>query len=307
MSGRATGRRLGEGRAHFQHGPIDLIIQVWCTRGECDAAFGQAFSRFETIMDELTSEIFSLRQPLTEIPPILATPVARRMLNATWPHRNTFVTPMAAVAGAVADEVLNALVHDRRIQKAYVNNGGDIALYLTPDEELNAGVVEQVDAPSTEVMMMMKYDSTARGIASSGWRGRSLSLGVADCVTITAPTAAAADACATLVANAVNVSHTAVVRESASALDEQSDLGDIAVTTDVGELDLPSINLALRRGAEDAETKLAAGHIKGAMLSLAGVREVVGDYPSSCPPLEATHPPAAMRFPPQAETGGNHE
>ena len=47
-----------------------------------------------------------------------------------WPYREQFITPpWRAVAGAVADEVLQALVHGRGLKRAYVNNGGDIALY----------------------------------------------------------------------------------------------------------------------------------------------------------------------------------
>jgi ApbE superfamily uncharacterized protein (UPF0280 family) len=40
-------------------------------------------------------------------------------------------TPMAAVAGAVADEMLAAMVAGRTLTKAYVNDGGDIAVHLT--------------------------------------------------------------------------------------------------------------------------------------------------------------------------------
>ena len=44
-----------------------------------------------------------------------------------------------------------------------------------------------------------------RGIATSGWRGRSFSLGIADAVTVLAATAAEADAAATMIANAVDL------------------------------------------------------------------------------------------------------
>ena len=44
-----------------------------------------------------------------------------------------------------------------------------------------------------------------RGVATSGWRGRSFSLGIADAVTVLARTGAAADAAATIIANAVDL------------------------------------------------------------------------------------------------------
>ena len=66
-----------------------------------------------------------------------------------------------------------------------------------------------------------------RGVATSGWRGRSFSLGIADAVTVLAATAAAADAAATIIANAVDLpGHPAIARRPASELEDDSDLGD---------------------------------------------------------------------------------
>ena len=53
---------------------------------------------------------------------------AARWRRRSRPFRPAFITPMAAVAGAVADEVLAALVGPAGSTRAYVNNGGDIAL-----------------------------------------------------------------------------------------------------------------------------------------------------------------------------------
>ena len=65
-----------------------------------------------------------------------------------------------------------------------------------------------------------------RGIATSGWRGRSFSLGIADAVTVLADRAAAADAAATIIANAVDLpGHPAIVRVPACELAPDSDLG----------------------------------------------------------------------------------
>ena len=76
-----------------------------------------------------------------------------------------------------------------------------------------------------------------RGVATSGWRGRSFSLGIADAVTVFAGTAAVADAAATLIANAVDLpGHPAFARAPARRCDPQSDLGERLVTVDVGPL-----------------------------------------------------------------------
>jgi hypothetical protein len=155
---------------------------------------------------------------------------------------------MAAVAGSVADEVLAALIDGRVLDKAYVNNGGDIAFHLTPGHELKAGIfVDRLDGA-----VRLTYDSPVRGIATSGWGGRSFSLGIADAVTVLATSAAGADAAATVIANQVNAEHPAIERMPARMLDPDSDLGDLPVTTGVGRLPADVIALALDRGAAEA-------------------------------------------------------
>jgi len=115
-----------------------------------------------------------------------------------------------------------------------------------------------------------KPETTVRGIATSGRGGRSFSLGIADSATVLAATAAAADAAATLIANAVNVDHPAIERRPARALDPDSDLGDLPVTVAVGPLPEAAIAEALDHGAEEARRLRLCGLIEGAAISLAG-------------------------------------
>src|SRR5690349_3581535 len=95
-----TGQRL-----HLSHGPIDVVLKAW---GRCDAVragYAAASRRFPEILPELCDELAMLRTPLHE-QPRLESPVARRMLAACRPFAGVYLTPMAAVAGAVADELL---------------------------------------------------------------------------------------------------------------------------------------------------------------------------------------------------------
>ena len=184
----------------------------------------------------LVQELAQLRTPLTEANPLLRGPVARRMLAACWPYRAIYITPMAAVAGAVADEILQAMLKQRDLHKAYVNNGGDIALHLAQDNALTLGVVNNVDNPAIDATVRLDASMPVRGLATSGWRGRSQSLGIADAVTIFAADAAAADAAATMVANAVDVGHAAITRIPARSVRADSDLGELPVTVAVGML-----------------------------------------------------------------------
>ncbi len=198
------------------------------------------------------------------------------MERACTPHGGIFVTPMAAVAGAVADEVLAALVRDREIDRAYVNNGGDIALHLPPRESFKTGLITLGDEAGLGVYTCIRGETTVRGIATSGWRGRSLSLGIADSVTVLARSAAAADVAATLIANAVDLDDDAVQRLPAREIDADSDLGDRLVTVAVGPLSPDTIDNALGRGCVTAQAMADRGLIEGAHLTLKTESRVIG-------------------------------
>ena len=269
------GRRL-----HLNHGPIDLIVEAFGAPHEVAAAYRQAAARFPDILPMLVEELVSLRKPVAEPCWQPRGPVARRMVDACWPHRAVFVTPMAAVAGAVADEMLAALCAGRTLDKAYVNNGGDIAFHLSPGASLTAGLVADYRLPKIDATCALSFEQPARGIATSGWQGRSFSLGIADSVTILADTGAAADAAATLVANAVNIDHPVVKRVKASDVDPDSDLGDRLVTAEVGALDNDAIEAALDSGRAVAETMARAGLVRAAVLVLRQRFRVAGTMPA---------------------------
>jgi len=276
----AVGRLLPDGRRlHLQHGPIDLVIEAWGERAEVAAAYEQARARFHDLLGGLVAELKLLRQPVGPAHEAVRGPVARRMVEACRPHAGVFVTPMAAVAGAVADEMLEALVAGRALEKAYVNDGGDIALHLAPGARLRLGVVGDAAAPGLDAVAEIDVGLPVRGIATSGAGGRSFSLGIADAATILARDAARADAAATLVANAVDLDHPAVERAPAVSLDPDSDLGGRLVTVRVGALSAEAVARALDRGAAEAERLRQAGLIYGAVLLLRREVRVVGAAP----------------------------
>ena len=203
------------------------------------------------------------------------------MVAACWPYRDRFVTPMAAVAGAVADEMIAALVAGRTLERAYVNNGGDIAIHLAPGASLRLGVVGDIDNPSIDATATLTAASPVRGIATSGWSGRSFSFGIADAVTALAPDAASADAAATMIANATAIEHPAIERAPASSIELDSDLGDRMVTVAVGALDDGSVARALAQGAAEAGNLCRAGLVSGAVVVLKRRYRVVGTVPAA--------------------------
>ncbi len=192
---------------------------------------------------------------------------------------------MAAVAGAVADHMLNQLVAGRRLEKAYVNDGGDIAFHLSRDASLACGLVADLNAPALDGQFMLTAELPVRGLATSGRAtkgqgGRSFSLGIADAVTVLAGDAASADAAATLVANAVDLpGHRAIARTPAQDLDPDSDLGSRPVTVALGALTRDEVAAALARGLCAAEAFRRAGRLFAAVLVLRGQITSVGLAP----------------------------
>jgi ApbE superfamily uncharacterized protein (UPF0280 family) len=263
------GRRL-----HLNHGPIDLIVEAFGEASEVRAAYAQATEAFRDVLPALARELPLLRTPLREPASRPAGPVAQRMVAACWPFRADFITPMAAVAGSVADHVLEALTAGRTLARAYVNDGGDIAFHLSPGQRLTCGVVADLAAPGIDGTVELNAAMPVRGIATSGCAtkgsgGRSFSLGIADAVTVLARDAAAADAAATIIANAVDLpGHPAITRAPAISIDPDSDLGDRLVTLEIGTLADDEVRRALAAGMARAETIRRSGLIYGAVLVL---------------------------------------
>ena len=265
-------------RLHLQDGPIDLIIGASGRESEVRAAYEAAVRRFNGLLDELCDELIELRRAADHIRCLLKGNVARRMHAAVTPFAaGQFITPMAAVAGSVAEEILGAMLAAAWLDRAYVNNGGDIALHLTGAEQFSVGLMDRPDALGVMQTIVIEAGEPARGIATSGRHGRSFSLGIADAVTVLAKTASQADAAATVIANAVDLpGHPAIVRLPAIELQPDSDLGMRLVTRAVGALGETEIDDALQAGVLRARQLLEAGLIEGAALRLLGETALVG-------------------------------
>ncbi len=270
--------RLGDGRLHLQDGPIDLVIGADGTPDAIEAAYRAAAQRFDGLLADLCAELPQLRAAATPGSTPFRDPIAQRMLEAVAPFAtNTFITPMAAVAGAVAEAVLAAMTAAAPLSRAYVNNGGDIALHLRPGQSFDIGLVDRPDRPSLFARTCIRAEHGIGGIATSGWRGRSYSLGIADAVTVLAATGAAADAAATLIANAVDLpDHRGIVRLPAQGLQPGSDLGARLVTRAVPALAAPDRATALDYGVAVARCFADRGLIHAAALHLQGETRIVG-------------------------------
>lgn len=280
-------------RLHLNHGPIDLIVQAFGEADECRAAYAQSIERFQTILVELVKELPELRLPAFFLAPrTFAGPTARRMEAAVMPLAESFITPMAAVAGSVADEMLSALLAGRRLDRAYVNNGGDSALHIGKGQSMNLAIAGTGNGMADR--LTIRSADGVRGVATSGWRGRSFSLGIADAVTVLARTGAEADAAATLIANAVDLpGNPAIKRIPAHDLAPDSDLGARLVTQAVGMLARGDVERALDNGLAVAEDFRRRGLIAASALFLGGEARISGSMalaaPNKNPGKEVAH------------------
>jgi len=272
---------LDANRWHFNHGPIDIVAEAHGDPYAVAAAHDAAWARFGHVLDELVRELPLLRAPVAGgVRPRGV--VGARMWNACAAFSPMFITPMAAVAGSVAQELI--AFYDRPgIERAWINNGGDIALHLAPGQSARVGVYADLarfdwrshvggesGILTTDGQFEISAAQPVRGVATSGWRGRSFSLGIADSVTVLAATAAEADAAATVIANTVDVDDAAIGRRPASECKDDSDLGEILVTVDVPPLSPSLVKSALDTGAVCAKVLQEEGLVWAALLVCQG-------------------------------------
>lgn len=273
-------RTLNSGRLHLHYGPIDLLIDVSGTDSIIEQAHEAARQCFSGVLEGLVAELSLLRKPCKAGGERPSGVVAQRMWQACQPHTSLFVTPMAAVAGAVADHVLTGIVQRvPSVPRVWVNNGGDIAFHLAPGESTKLGVY-RVNAKRAATLTVHSTD-VARGVATSGWPGRSMSLGIADAVTVLAPTAADADVAATLIANAVRLNDQQteqpfVVRQRAQEISCDTDLHDQWVVTDVFSMPSELCADAVSNGQACAEKLLKRAPITAVFIECQGHSVAVG-------------------------------
>jgi len=268
-----TGERL-----YLRHGPIDLFIEIDTQDQQARLeGFKVAAQTFKTILPELCEELSLLRQPVEEYRGKPSGPVASKMYEAASSHASEhFVTPMVAVAGSVAEHLLETIFRAVPAEKIFVNNGGDIALHLAGDKSFKVGICSDLANGDVDTHATVHASDNIGGIATSGWAGRSHSLGIADAVTVFAETATLADAAASLIANTVDLPRSdKIVRLPANELAPDSDLGGCLVTTDVATLSEFEKEEALQKGEALANNMQNQGLIHSAYLTVQGSHAIV--------------------------------
>jgi hypothetical protein len=114
--------------------------------------------------------------------------------------RNAGVGPMAAIAGAIAEQVGLGLL--KSTDQVIVENGGDV--FIKMNSPVTVGIFAGNSPLSMHVGLKLNTDFKPQAVCtSSGTIGHSLSLGKADAVCVVADSCSVADAAATAIGNLI--------------------------------------------------------------------------------------------------------
>ena len=250
-----------DNKLFLRHGPINIVLEAIGI--DKDLAYQNVKEYFETILEQLVLDMDLLKKEVV-FNRKFNNKISQSMQDATEKYSPTFITPMAAVAGSIADNILRVLINDTNLEKAYVNNGGDVSFYLNKNQIMKTSL-----AAIPNMIAEIKYKDKSRGIATSGWRGKSFSRGIADSVTVLADNAAMADAAATMIGNAVDIyNHPKIKKQPANEMYEDSDLKNLLITVEVGLLTKVEIKEALKNGYQTALQYINKDLINTALIQL---------------------------------------
>jgi ApbE superfamily uncharacterized protein (UPF0280 family) len=250
-----------DNRLFLRHGPINIVLEAIGI--DKDLAYQNVKGYFETLLEQLVLDMELLKEEVV-FNRKFNNKISQSMQDATERYSPAFITPMAAVAGSIADNILRVLINNTNLEKAYVNNGGDVSFYLNKNQIMKTSL-----AAIPNMIAEIKYKDKSRGIATSGWRGKSFSRGIADSVTVLADNAAMADAAATMIGNAVDIyNHPKIKKQPANEMYEDSDLKNLLITVEVGLLTKVEIKEALKNGYQTALQYIDKDLINTALIQL---------------------------------------
>lgn len=227
-----------------------------------------AFKAIE-FLSQVAAERHKLNLPATKIEQEPDSSVVREMWKACRMIISTDLTPMAAVAGSIADAVADYLISEGAT-RSIVNNGGDIALRTIEDAPITVGIRSDISSHIVDHKLRVLGSDRVGGVCSSGLGGRSFTRGIASSAVVFAARCSVADAAATEIANHTYIQSSGIRRIQAKELDPDSDIKDLEITIGFDKLTEREINEALDKGLARAEQLTGQGLILGAFLNVCG-------------------------------------
>lgn len=262
-------REISPGQVFFDYGPVSMVVSA-IRKGTGDTELCRsAFGIIDGCLRELRPALEILRSYPGRVNPDELRGLPEVMARAVIATGYAWLTPMAAVAGSIADAVADYLV-DRGAEKVAANNGGDIAIRLAAGQSLNLGVVYDLSIGTVNRTVRLTGESGIGGVATSGLGGRSLTTGIASGVTVFSRRCARADALATLLADRSYIDSPAVHTVLAAELDPDSDIADQQVVVAVDPLSEREKTRALNQVMTEAELQYKKGDLVACIATVQG-------------------------------------
>lgn len=263
-------RILNDGRILVDYGPITMSISVKKkNKYDIDAAKIGAEKAIETF-NSLIEYLDIARQRINNIDmsDFDKYPYALKlMIESVKCLSNNEFTPMAAVAGTFSDIVKKEIIENNDVDFVVINNGGDIAFDKCDEDGIfKVGVINDITNRQITHSLSIKMNSDIKGIATSGFGGRSLTKGVASAVTVMAENSRLADAAATEIANSTYIESDKVEVCLAEELDYDTDIKGTSVVKCVGNLSGEEISKSIAKGMDKAIELYNKKIIKGAII-----------------------------------------
>src|SRR5210317_439100 len=246
-------------------GPMRLVIRAWNKKQPQIKLARQAAEESISYLERIARCRPLLSRPIAAIEDLPQDELALGMITSTRAIGDDDLTPMAAVAGTIADAVANWL-YEQGLTRVIVDNGGDIAVRLAKGETVKVG--DRPSIRSLSVSHVLRLDSRMQswGATTSGFGGRSFTRGIASAVTALAASASFADSASTAIANACFVENENIQQIPAELLDPSTDLSGVPVTVRVGQLSRAQLLAAFDKALQRAEELVARGVILGALI-----------------------------------------
>ena len=263
-------RILEDGRVFFDYGPASMVVTARRGDEELSALAAAAFPFLRDSLAEIAEALPILRQYPEGMDYSELTGLPRVMAESVVAAGEPTLTPMAAVAGTVADAVADWLFA-RGADLVAVNNGGDVALRLGEGRSIRMGILPDLNGRVTDVVEIRAEDGIG-GVCTSGLGGRSLTRGVAGGVTVFSRRCALADACATHIANCSYIESPRVHTCLAGDIEPESDIASLRIVTAVEPLLPEERKRALAQVRQEAARQAEHGNLVRVFADIQGER-----------------------------------
>ena len=260
---------LQGGAVMAECGPMKLVISAFVGKVPQPEMGKRAAEESFKYLEQVAHLRDLLGRRCTEIPENLEDSLAVKMIKSVLTVGDKGLTPMAAVAGTIADAVADFLFN-RGMTKVVVDNGGDVAVRLQEGASVTVGIRPEIGKQGISNVIVLDSRSPSWGVTTSGLGGRSLTSGIASASTVIAETASMADAASTAIANASFVKHEHVIQRSAEEIDPETDIAGLPVTVKVGPLSEETKAMAVSKAMERAEQLIEKDIILGTYVAVQG-------------------------------------